>query len=70
MSEIYCAHATARPWGYGGHLVCGLCGSEWYATDPAPLVVIAYTSAADVPRYKYLIEVRERQDNGGGGKIE
>lgn len=70
MSEVYCLHALARPWNYGGFLICGLCGSEWYSTDPAPLVVIAVTSAAEVPRYKFLLQTRERQDNGGGGQIE
>lgn len=59
--EIYCAHPTAQPYGHGGYLVCGLCSKEWYADDPSPLVVIGYTEKADLPRYPFLREVRERR---------
>lgn len=68
--EVYCTHTSAKPWGHGGYIVCGLCGSEWYASEPAPFVVIGDTNKADVPRYKFLVETRERQDNGGGGQVE
>lgn len=70
MSEIYCAHSTALPHYRGGYVVCGLCGNEWYANDPAPLAVIGVTSAAEVNRYPFLVKMRDRQEKGGGGIIE
>jgi hypothetical protein len=70
VSDVYCIHPFAQPWGYGGYCVCGICGSEWYGTDPAPLVVIGATSAAEVPRYKHLAEIIERQRKDGGGQVE
>lgn len=51
--NVYCAHPDVMPYGSGGYLACGLCGHDWYAQDPAPLVVLAVTSAAEVDRYPY-----------------
>lgn len=56
--QVYCAHASAVPYGKHGYMVCGLCGKEWYSIDPAPIVVIAVTSVAEVNRYPF-----EREEN-------
>lgn len=66
MSAVYCAHGAVQPYGAGGFLVCGLCGKDWYASDPAPLVIIGFTAASEVSRYPFLEWLRERRDKLNG----
>jgi len=63
--NVYCSHGAAQPYGIGGYIVCGMCGKEWYSCDPAPLVVIAVTSAAEVDRYPFLLETRKLREKEG-----
>lgn len=56
---IYCSHANYKAYGSYGFLVCDMCKSEWYSIDPAPLVVIGYTSRACVDRYPFKKEPNE-----------
>jgi len=52
--KVYCGHPLAQPYkGPGGYIVCGLCGSEWYSIDPAPIVVLGYTEIDEVPKHPY-----------------
>jgi hypothetical protein len=53
--NIYCAHPGVVPYGPGGYLMCPLCDHDWYAQDPAPLVIIGVTSSALVDRYPFTL---------------
>lgn len=65
MSAVFCGHPTVQPYGPGGFLVCGLCGSEWYAMDKAPIKVLGYTTSAEVDPFPYLLETRKRREKEG-----
>lgn len=60
--NVYCAHLQVVPYGSGGYLDCRICNKGWYASDPAPLVIIGYTSEAEVDRYPYLDWLRSLRD--------
>lgn len=51
--KVFCSHKTALPYGPGGYLVCGLCGSEWYAQDAAPFITLGVTDPLEVDRYPF-----------------
>jgi hypothetical protein len=61
--NVYCAHGAAAPYGSYGYMTCGLCGSEWYSQDPAPLVVIGVTSQAEVERYPFQRIEDEKEES-------
>ncbi len=59
--KVYCAHSQVVPYGVGGYLDCPTCNHGWYSQDPAPFVIIGYTSEAEIDRYPFYEQVRRNR---------
>lgn len=54
--NVYCAHTEAKLLKTSNYIHCPDCKCGWYMMDPAPLVIIGVTSAAEVNRYPFQPE--------------